>query len=301
MENHSKHEHSISRDGNKTALIIALAITSGIMIMEFVGGLITNSLALLSDAGHMLSDSSSLLLSLIAFWFAGKPPSPSKTYGYYRFEILAAFFNGLTLFFMAGWIVYEAYERIVEPPTVSSGTMILIAFIGLVANIVSAFFLMKKGNVEGNINIKSAYLHVIGDALGSVGAVIAGILMWFFEWYIADPIISIIVAMLILKSAWSVLKSSIHILMEGVPITIDQKEVKETLLSIEGVRDIHDLHIWTITSGLDSLTCHLLIEDNQDEQHILQQAIQLIESKFSITHTTLQVEKSDLQHKEMEF
>lgn len=301
MENHSKHEHSISRDGNKTALIIALAITSSIMIMEFVGGLITNSLALLSDAGHMLSDSSSLLLSLIAFWFAGKPPSPSKTYGYYRFEILAAFFNGLTLFVMAGWIVYEAYERIVEPPTVSSGTMILIAFIGLVANIVSAFFLVKKGNVEGNINIKSAYLHVIGDALGSVGAVIAGILMWFFEWYIADPIISIIVAMLILKSAWSVLKSSIHILMEGVPITIDQKEVKETLLSIEGVRDIHDLHIWTITSGLDSLTCHLLIEDNQDEQHILQQAIQLIESNFSITHTTLQVEKSDLQHKEMEF
>jgi cobalt-zinc-cadmium efflux system protein len=201
---------------------------------------------------------------------------------------------------MAGWIVYEAYERIVEPPTVSSGTMILIAVIGLVANLLSAYFLMKQGNVEGNVNVKSAYLHVIGDALGSVGAIIAGILMMVFGWYIADPIISVVVALLILKSAWGVLKTTIHILMEGTPVTIDQKAVKETLFSIEGVKDIHDLHIWTITSGLDSLTCHVLIEEYKNEQDILQQAIKAIENKFGIVHTTIQIEKTDLQHKELE-
>lgn len=297
---HGHHHHGINREGNKKGLTIALIITFSIMIMEFVGGLITNSLALLSDAGHMLSDSSSLLLSLIAFWFAAKPPSANKTYGYYRFEILAAFFNGITLFVMAGWIIYEAYGRFFEPPTVSSGTMIWIASIGLIANLLSAYFLMKKGNVEENVNVKSAYLHVIGDALGSLGAIVAGLVMLFFEWYIADPIISVIVALLILKSAWGVLKTTIHILMEGTPITIDQKKVKEVLLSIEGVKDIHDLHIWTITSGLDSLTCHVLIKDGVDEQDILQQAIKQIETNFGITHTTIQVEKSDLQHKEFE-
>lgn len=300
MGHHHGHDHSIKRAGNKKGLTIALIITFMIMIMEFIGGLVTNSLALLSDAGHMLSDSSSLLLSLIAFWFAEKPPSPNKTYGYYRFEILAAFFNGITLFLMAGWIVYEAFERIVSPPNVSSGTMIFIAVIGLLANLSSAFFLKNQGNVDENVNVKSAYLHVIGDALGSVGAIIAGILMLQFEWYIADPIISIIVALLILKSAWGVLKMSIHILMEGTPIIVDQVKVKEVLLSIEGVKDIHDLHIWTITSGLDSLTCHLLIGDRENEQKILQQAIILIEKNFGITHTTIQIEKNDLQHKELE-
>ncbi|MBC2725097.1 cation diffusion facilitator family transporter [Desulfosporosinus sp.] len=294
---HQGHDHGISREESKKGLTTALIITFCIMILEFIGGLITNSLALLSDAGHMLSDSSSLVLSLVAFWFAAKPPSPNKTYGFYRFEILAAFFNGITLFLMAGWIVYEAYERIVEPPTVSSEAMILIAGIGLIANLLSAYFLMQHGNVKGNVNVKSAYLHVIGDALGSFGAIIAGILMMIFDWYVADPIISVVVALLILKSAWDVLKTSIHILMEGTPITIDQKEVRKTLLSIEGIEDIHDLHIWTITSGLDSLTCHVLIDDNQTDQDILQQVIDLIRDKYEIVHTTVQIEKRDLQHK----
>ncbi len=300
MAHDHSHQHQTNLKGNKKGLIIALIITFFIMIIEVIGGLLTNSLALLSDAGHMLSDSSSLILSLAAFWFASKPASPNKTYGYYRFEILAAFFNGITLFLMAGWIFYEAYKRINEPSAVSSGIMIFIAFIGLVANFASAYFIMKQGDVEGNLNMKSAYLHVIGDALGSLGAIIAGILMLFFEWYIADPIISIIVAILILKSAWGVLKNSIHILMEGTPITIDQDEVKKILLSIDGVIDIHDLHIWTITSGLDSLTCHLRIKEANSEQDILQQAIQLIEKNFSITHTTIQIEKEFLKHKENE-
>lgn len=299
-DHHGHHHHGPTREGNKKGLTIALTITTGIMLLEFFGGLITNSLALLSDSGHMLSDASSLALSLIAMWFAARPASPNKTYGFYRFEILAALFNGVTLFLIAGFIVYEAYGRFFEPPTVASGSMMLIALIGLLANLLSAWALMRKGDVKDNVNLRSAYLHVLGDALGSVGAILAGIVMFFFDWYVADPIISVVVALLILKSAWGIIKHTIHILMEGTPITIDQQEVKKELEEIPGVINIHDLHIWTITSGLDSLSCHILIEDNQDSQAILQQAITKIEIIFKIKHTTIQVEKSDLQHAETE-
>lgn len=290
------HHHSHAREGNKKGLAIAFVITAGIMLLEFFGGLLTNSLALLADSGHMLSDAGSLALSLVAIWFAARAASPKKTYGYYRFEILAALFNGGTLFVIAGMIVYHAYGRFFEPQTVASGSMIIIAFIGLAANLLSAWFLISKGDVKDNVNLRSAYLHVLGDALGSVGAIIAGIVMYFFDWYVADPIISVVVALLILKGAWGIIKQTIHILMEGTPITIDQQEVKQTLEAIEGVINVHDLHVWTITSGLDSLTCHLLIKDNEDEQRILQQAIQQIEKQFKIMHTTIQIEKSDLQH-----
>ncbi|WP_099361528.1 cation diffusion facilitator family transporter [Fredinandcohnia onubensis] len=296
---HHHHHFDEVREGNKKGLFIALIITTGIMLLEFFGGLITNSLALLSDSGHMLSDASSLALSLVAFWFATRPASPKKTYGFYRFEILAALFNAVTLFVIAGFIVYEAFQRFFEPPTVASGTMMIIAGIGLLANILSAWSLISKGDVKNNVNLRSAYLHVLGDALGSVGAIIAGLLMLMFEWYIADPIISVVVAILILKSAWGVLTHSIHILMEGTPITIDQKEVKATLEEIGGVIDVHDLHIWTITSGIDSLTCHILIKDDHDSQEILQQSIDKIRDKFKIEHTTIQIEKSSIEHGEM--
>ncbi|WP_458413587.1 cation diffusion facilitator family transporter [Schinkia sp. CFF1] len=297
---HHHHGHDHMREGNKKGLTIALLITAGIMLLEFFGGLFTNSLALLSDSGHMLSDASSLALSLVAMWFATRPPSPNKTYGFYRFEILAALFNGVTLFVIAGFIIYEAYGRFLEPPTVASGSMIIIAVIGLAANLLSAWAMFSKGDVKDNVNLRSAYLHVLGDALGSVGAILAGIIMYFFHWYTADPIISVIVALLILKSAWGVVKHTVHILMEGTPITIDQEEVNAALQQIPGVINIHDLHIWTITSGLDSLSCHLLIDDDKDSQVILQEAISIIESKFKILHTTIQVEKSNLQHAETE-
>ncbi|MGE7056170.1 cation diffusion facilitator family transporter, partial [Paenibacillus glucanolyticus] len=164
---HSHHDHA--RSGNKKGLRIALIITVGIMILELVGGLLTNSLALLSDSGHMLSDASAILLSLVALWFATKPSSPNKTYGFYRFEILAALLNGVALFVIAGFIVWEAIQRFNDPPTVASGSMMLIAVIGLLANLLSAWFLMRTGDVKNNVNLRSAYLHVIGDALGSVG------------------------------------------------------------------------------------------------------------------------------------
>jgi len=177
---------------------------------------------------------------------------------------------------------------------------VAIAAIGLLANVASAWFLMRKGDVKENVNLRSAYLHIIGDALGSAGAIVAGLLMLLFSWYWADPIISVLVAVLILKSAWGVLNHATHILMEGTPVAIDQEEVRRTLQSIPGVRDVHDLHIWTITSGLDSLSCHLLVEDDTDCQSVLQEAIRKIEEQFQIRHTTIQVEKSRLQHAELE-
>ncbi|OAB46783.1 cation diffusion facilitator family transporter [Paenibacillus antarcticus] len=301
---HGHHGHSHghfeeAREGNKKGLLVALIITAGIMFLEFFGGIITNSLALLSDSGHMLSDTSSLLLSLVAIWFASRPPSPNKSYGYYRFEILAALFNGISLFIIAGFIVWEALGRFSEPPTVASGAMMLIASIGLLANLISAWSLMRKGDVKNNVNLRSAYLHILGDALGSVGAIVAGILMLLFDWYIADPIISVVVALLILKSAWGVIKHSVHILMEGTPLTINQTEVKAFLEEIDGVIDVHDLHIWTITSGLDSLSCHMLIEDNKNSQIILQEAINIIRDKLKIEHTTIQIENSLITHNEL--
>lgn len=299
---HHHHDHHLfeeTRDGNRKGLLIALLITIGIMLLEFFGGLITNSLALLSDSGHMLSDASSLLLSLIAIWFAARPASPKKTYGFYRFEILAALFNGVTLFIIAGLIVWEAYERFFVPPTVASGTMMLIASIGLLANLLSAWVLMRKGDVKNNVNLRSAYIHVLGDALGSVGAIIAGVIMLLFNWYAADPIISVLVALLILKSAWGVIKHSIHILMEGTPQSINIEDVKQTLLQIDGIMDVHDLHIWSITAGLDTLTCHVLIDDKHDGQKILQLAIDRIRESYHIEHSTIQIETSYIHHHEL--
>jgi cobalt-zinc-cadmium efflux system protein len=247
----------------------------------------------------MLSDASSLLLSVVALWIASRPATPQKTFGFYRFEVLAALFNGVTLFVIAGFIVWEAFERFLEPPTVSSGTMILIACIGLGANLISAWSLLRNGDVKDNVNVRSAYLHVLGDALGSVGAIIAGIVMLIFGWYIADPIISVIVALLILRSAWGVISHSFHILMEGTPRSVDQEEVKHALESIHGVIDVHDLHIWTITSGLHSVTCHLLIKEDEPSQSILQEAIRMVSEKFHIDHATIQIETSPTLHKEL--
>lgn len=298
---HGHHHHGFekTREGNKKGLLIALFITCAIMLLEFFGGLLTNSLALLSDAGHMLSDASSLFLSFIAIWFASRKPSGSKSFGYYRFEILAALFNGVTLFVIAFFIIWEAIERFTEPPTVASGTMMIIALIGLLANMISAWSLLQKGDVHNNVNLRSAYLHILGDALGSVGAIIAGVFMLFFDWYVADPVISVIVALLILKSGWGVIENSTHILMEGTPITISTADVKMELEGIEGVLNVHDLHIWTITSGLDTLSCHILIDDNKDSQEILQRAIDRMKDKFKIDHTTIQIEKSQIQHDNM--
>ncbi|GFN33330.1 cation transporter [Paenibacillus curdlanolyticus] len=266
------------------------------MVLEFIGGLITNSLALLSDSGHMLSDTAAIALSLVAFWFAAKPATSAKTYGFHRFEILAALFNALTLFVIAGMIAVEAFHRFGEPPEVSGLPMLLIASVGLLANLISAWSLMRKGDVEHNLNVRSAYLHILGDALGSVGAIVAGLLVAIFGWNWVDPLVSILVTLLILRGAWGILKSVIHILMEGAPEGIDSDTVKRALLSVSGVRDVHDLHIWTITSGMPAISGHLLVHDDSECQLVLREALAKLKSEFGLTHATLQLEKSDTLH-----
>ncbi|CAN7677648.1 cation diffusion facilitator family transporter [Paenibacillus sp. LjRoot153] len=295
-DHHHGHGHHHGHSGNKQGLLIALGITAGIIVLEFVGGLWTNSLALLSDSGHMLSDAGALALSLLALWFTAKPSSARLSFGFHRIEILAALFNAVTLFVIAGLIIWEAIERFLHPAVVASGSMMFIACIGLIANLLSAWSLMRKGDVHGNLNLRSAYLHILGDALGSVGAIIAGAVMLLFGWYAADPIISIIVSLLILRGAWGVLKSTLHILMEGTPSAISIDSVKTVLEGIEGVIDVHDLHVWTITSGIEAMSCHLLIKDDVDSQDILQQGITVIEKRFGITHATIQIEKSTISH-----
>lgn len=300
------HNHGVEcaqpgqREQNRKGLLISLSVTFGIMLLEFFGGLLTNSLALLSDSGHMLSDTGSLALSLGAMYFAVKPPSEHKSYGFYRLEILAALFNGLTLVLIAGFVIWEAYGRFLLPPAVHSESMMLIAAIGLGANLISAWALMH-GDVHGNTNMRSAYLHVIGDAVGSVGAIIAGLLMYFFSWYIADPIISVLVAILILRSAWGLIDQTVHILMEGTPTALDFCQIRDAITELPGVISVHDLHIWTITSGMDAFSCHLVINFTADNQQVLQAAIALLAERFAINHVTIQIETPDLKHMELNY
>jgi len=295
---HGHHHHHHGQHANKKALLTALIIITMFMIIEVTGGLLTNSLALLSDAGHMLSDSSALLLSLIALYFAAKKPSPQNTYGFYRFEILAALINGVTLVFVSLYIFWEAYQRLSAPPEVASLPMMAIAFVGLAANIAAAFVLMR-GDYRHNLNLRSAFLHVLGDMLGSIGAIAAGFVMWQFGWYLADPLISIAVGLLVLASAWRVTKQSVNILMEGTPVHIDTRQVSQALASIPGVKSVHDLHIWTVTSGFDSLTCHLHVEDELSSFPILNEALDLLDRQFGITHATIQIENSAIRHREL--
>ena len=284
------HETPDKRQNDRKGMTIALVITSLIMLLEFVGGLVTNSLALLSDSGHMLSDTSSLLFSLIAMVMAVKPATDSKHFGYQRIEILAAFINGLTLAVIAVLIIIEAYKRFLVPESVQSEIMIGVASIGLLANLLSAWFLLRNSDVKGNINIRSAYLHIIGDALGSVGAIMAGLFMHFYSLYIADPIISAVIALMIFKSALGVIKQSVHILMEGKPHSISTPDIESTLLCIEGVKGIHDLRIWTITSGIHSFCCHLVIDEHASHEEVLTKAVSIVKDRFGCVFATVQIE-----------
>jgi cobalt-zinc-cadmium efflux system protein len=292
------HHHHHGKKANRKALLTSLIIITAFLVVEVVGGLLTNSLALLSDAGHMLSDSSALFLSLIAMYFAAKKPSPQKTYGFHRFEILAALTNGVTLVLISLYIFWEAYQRLSDPPEVASLSMMAIAFVGLLANMAAAYVLMR-GDYKHNLNLRSAFLHVLGDMLGSVGAIAAGFVMWRFEWYLADPIISIVVGALVLLSAWRVTKESVNVLMEGTPVNIDAHHVSQSLASIPGVISVHDLHIWTVTSGFDSLTCHLHVEDDLPSYPILREALYRLDKNFGITHATIQIENSAIHHREL--
>lgn len=287
----SSHEGHSHGTNNKRALGWSFTIITFYMIVEVIGGLATNSLALLSDAGHMFSDAAALGLSFLAMKFGEKQATLTKTFGYKRFEILAAFLNGITLVVISLFIIFEAFRRFTNPPDVISSGMLTIATIGLIVNIVAALILMK-GDRKENLNIRSAFLHVIGDMLGSVGAIIAALLIMFFGWNLADPIASIIVAILIIISGLRVTKDSIHVLMEGTPTNVDVRQIKDSLLALNHVENIHDLHVWSITSGFPSLSCHLIVNSEADRDQILLEAKNTLLDEFHIEHTTIQIDKS---------
>ncbi|HDR7795081.1 TPA: cation transporter [Bacillus luti] len=284
-----RHSHDHSHSKNKKALLIAFLLTTSFMIAEVIGGFVTNSLALLSDAGHMLSDAVSLALSLLAFKLGEKTATAAKTYGYKRIEMLAALCNGVVLIVISIYIFIEAIRRFKEPVEIASNGMLIIAVLGLLINITSAWILMRGGDVKGNLNLRSAFLHVLGDLLGSVGAIIAALLIKFFGWTAADAIASILVSILVIISGWRVTRDTVHILMEGAPQHIDIEEVKNTLLNMTLVKEVHDLHIWSVTSDFQVLTCHLIIEGDKT-QHVLKEATDVLKEKFHVEHVTIQVE-----------
>src|SRR5690625_2215539 len=245
MEHHHGHDHT--HGANKKTLAISLGIITLYMIVEAVGGFLTNSLALLADAGHMLSDAISLGIALAAFTLGEKAANYSKTYGYKRFEILAAVINGVTLVLIAIYIFYEAIDRFLNPPEVASTGMLIIATIGLLVNILVAWIMMRGSDVEENLNMRGAYLHVISDMLGSIGAIAAALLIMFFGWGWADPLASIIVAALVLRSGYIVTKAAVHVLMEGTPQNVDMDKAIKIIQNTKDVKGVHDLHIWSIT------------------------------------------------------
>lgn len=286
------HGHSHSHTGNKKALLISFLLISTFMIVEVIGGVLTNSLALLSDAGHMLSDAVALGLSFFAIKLGERKATQSKTYGFQRFEIIAAALNGITLIAISLYIFVEAYDRLNDPPQVQSLGMLTISVIGLLVNIIAAWVLMK-GDKDENLNVRSAFLHVIGDMLGSVGAIIAALLIYYFGWGLADPIASVIVAILVLISGWRVMKDSFHVLMEGAPLHIEMETVKNSLLEMPNVRDVHDLHVWSITSGVPMLSCHITIEGEGQHDPVLHQAQSILHDEYGIEHSTIQVEQKE--------
>ncbi len=292
------HGHDHTNGANKKTLMISFIIITGYMIVEAIGGFITNSLALLSDAGHMLSDSISLGVALLAFTFGAKVANYNKTYGYKRFEILAAVFNGVTLVLIAIYIFYEAIQRFQHPPEIASTGMLIIASIGLLVNIFVAWIMMRGGDVEENLNMRGAYLHVISDMLGSIGAVAAALLIMFFGWGWADPLASVIVAALVLRSGYRVTKSGLHVLMEGTPQNVDVAGVIQTIQKTAGIQSVHDLHIWTITSGLNALSCHAVVDDRMtisESERLLHQIEHDLEHQ-NVHHMTIQLEASTHHH-----
>ncbi len=287
MDNHD-HSHDLTNTKEKNALIIVLALTSCFMVVEAVAGFYTGSLALLSDAGHMLTDVFALSIAFFALWFSTKPPTLSKTFGFYRAEILAAFINGILLSAISIGIFVEAYKRIQVPHEVKSLEMTIVAVTGLIINILAAYILSKYQS--GNLNIRGALYHVLSDALGSVGAIIAGVIMLETGWYYADSIISILVALLIIRGAWVLVRDSVHILLEGTPKGIDLKAVQNCICSHEGVIGVHDLHAWTLTQGFEALSAHLVVDDIYKREKLISDLKSQLSAKFNINHVTLQLE-----------
>jgi cobalt-zinc-cadmium efflux system protein len=286
-----EHSHSHAPGTNRRRLAIVLVLTLFYMLAEVFGGFLTNSLALLSDAGHMLADLAALALAMLALWFASRPATTTKTYGYYRMEILAALANGVALVVISLVISYEAFQRIKQPEAVQGFQMFLIAAGGLVVNLLSAWVLYSAS--EENLNMRGAFLHVIGDALGSVGAIIAGLLIWKWGLTLADPIISVAMCLLIIYSSWQLIRESVNILLEGTPSHLNVLAIVDAMQEVAGVIDVHDLHVWTIRSGLEALSAHVKIKPDVSHRETLDALQNRLRSDFNIGHLTIQIELPD--------
>lgn len=263
-------------------------MTAVFMVVELIGGLISNSLALVADAAHMLTDVGALGLSLFVLWFSRRPARPERSYGYLRLEILAAFVNGVTLVVIAFTIFWQAYQRMLTPEDVEGGLMMVVAIAGLAVNVVAAR--MLHSSAHENLNLRGAYLHVLGDLVGSVGAIIAAIIILLAGWTLADPIISIIVGLLILVSSWKLVRESVDILLESTPAHINLTELRDTIDEIPGVNDVHDLHVWTVTSGYLAMSGHAVVRSVDESQRILKEIHQRMHDRFGIQHVTVQLE-----------
>lgn len=293
---HSHGDSSELRKKSKSALVMVLVLTTTYMLVEVIAGIFTGSLALIADAGHMLGDVAALVLALIAVWFAGKTPSAQKTYGYYRTEILAALLNGVVLVGLSLYILYEAYKRFTHPPEILSGPMLAVAIGGLVINLLAVKLLSSSS--ENSLNAKAAYLEVLGDLLGSVAVIIASLVIMFTGWTVADPIVSGLIGLMILPRTWTLIGECIHILMEGTPAHVDIQKLVERIMSVKGVVNVHDLHVWTITSGRDAISAHIRIDENAQPEEILRQSSAIAQSEFNLPHSTLQIEQKDCHSEE---
>jgi cobalt-zinc-cadmium efflux system protein len=284
---HAGHSHDHG-NADRRALAIVFVLTAGFMVVEVIGGLLTGSLALLADAGHMLSDAVSLGIALFAVWLAAKPATPQRSFGYKRAEILAALFNGVTLVAISVWIFYEAYRRLSEPPEILGGPMLAVAVVGLLVNVAGAAILARSGGES--LNVQGALRHVLADVAGSVGAIAASVVIITTGWVYADPLISALIGLLVLGSSWKLLRDSVNVLLEQAPRGLDAEEVGTSMVGVPGVEEIHDLHVWTITSGFPALAAHVLVGRNQDCHARRRDLEKLLANEFGIEHTTLQVD-----------
>ena len=286
----------------RRAMKVTFGLTFTYFIVEVIGGIVTNSLALLADAAHMLTDVGGLALALFAMWMAQRPANAEKTYGYYRVEILAALANALVLFFISFYILYEAYRRFQEPPEVNSLPMLAVAAVGLAVNLVGIYNL-RSGSKE-SLNVQGAFLEVVSDMLGSIGVIVAGLIMYFTGWYYADPIFSVLIGLFILPRTWTLTKQAVNVLLEATPAHINLKAVEEAMRSIPGIAAVHDLHVWTITSGMDSLSAHIVLAEGtllQSGQKILETLNTQLKEKFGLEHTTIQIETGEPVTEEKKF
>jgi len=292
VHDHShNHSHDHHHNGSRRSLFLSFLIISGFMVVEAIGGWLTNSLALLSDAGHMLTDAGALALSLLAFKIGEKPPSLTKTFGYRRFEILAALFNGLALWAIVGVILHEAYTRFQTQPEIKAPGMIVVATIGLLINLISIRLL--HAHKDENLNVRGAFLHVLADSLGSVGALTAGVIILTTGWKLIDPMVSVGICILILWSSWGIVRDAVHILLLGVPAHLDLLEVENMILDHEGVCCLYDLHIWSIASGHEAISAHVVVADGYLRQkELLEEIVDGLHSRFGVDHTTIQIEES---------